>query len=460
MTDPLPLARRRILRGRNYFFFLVTFGVLPSLLTDESSAVVKTVMPSEKQTKIQTPKERFLSLKLPLKQPMFHWTFLNEEDLLSGTLILRIARGEESQQIVIFEKGAYSDGWQSMQFEKEGAGEVYFGFQSYRKYPTAPNDRLVLELTLEEDLEGIGAQERGNLPVGFYRSEGTYSGLIDEFDLTELQESLTKSEKPEAEKEQTLANIREMYNHKAFLENWEQEWSLEITGGQGWLPPEAAAPIEKLKAKMEDQRLKEENLDLALESAGFDPTNTTERIAGLKQLLIGEDQDLGNSASTALWKEGEPAIPDLVEVLTDKDLNPEIRLRAVLSLEMMSVNQRANPEAFTQGAVPALLGVIEKGCDEGKARVNLGCLNLRIHSMNALASMGEAGWVAIPVLIELLENQNMGIQAGAAIALGKMGPKAKEAIPRLEELSQNTASENLKEHSKEALKRVRGIPEP
>jgi HEAT repeat protein len=166
--------------------------------------------------------------------------------------------------------------------------------------------------------------------------------------------------------------------------------------------------------------------------------------------------DLGNSASNALWREGDPAIPALVEVLTDEDLDPEVRLRAAVSLGLMAANQRAKPEAFSDEAVPALLDVIQKECKESNTHVSLDCINLRNQSMNALASMGEAGWVAIPVLIKLLEDENMGIQAGAVIALGRMGPKAKEAIPRLEEMSRFSESENLKMHANEALKKIRG----
>jgi HEAT repeat protein len=76
--------------------------------------------------------------------------------------------------------------------------------------------------------------------------------------------------------------------------------------------------------------------------------------------------------------------------------------------------------------------------------------------MFALGSMGEAGWVAIPALIKLLENENTRIQVGAAIALGKMGPKAKEAVPQLEEMSRAAGSEsNLKMYVNEALKKIR-----
>ena len=135
------------------------------------------------QTKIQEPRERAISLKLPLQQPRFHWRFMSRKDFLSGKMLLRIIRDGESTEIVIFENGQFSDGWEAMQPPpKLGKKEIYFGFVSTGKYLTAPGDKLELELTVPKDLAGIGALQTGILPAGKYVSKGTYSGLIDEYD--------------------------------------------------------------------------------------------------------------------------------------------------------------------------------------------------------------------------------------------------------------------------------------
>jgi hypothetical protein len=204
-------------------------------------------IPKNIQTKVQEPCERMISLKLPLLQPIFHWTFMSREDLLSGKLLLRIIRGEQADEIVIFEKGRFADGWEAMPFPPApDKGEIYFGFISTGKYLTAPGDKLELELTAKKDLTGIGATETGILPAGKYTSRGTYSILIDEYDTTLLAKELAKEGKMSTEEQQALLNkTRAMYEYKAFLESWIDQWPLKITSQKGWLPDEQAAAIKK-----------------------------------------------------------------------------------------------------------------------------------------------------------------------------------------------------------------------
>jgi len=215
--------------GGIVMFYCILTAVM--LLTVETGYGLRMgQMPMESQTKIVEPIDRAISLKLPILQPEFHWEFVNKEDFLAGKLVLYITRGDETTTITIFENGKISEGWEPMvlpQFLK--TGEIYFGFQSTRKYPTAPGDRLKVEFIAKKDLDGIGAIETGILPAGRYVSEGTYSGLIDEFPISP---ALRKDAS-----EETISKIRQMYEFKAFLENWETQWSLQITSGEGWLPP-------------------------------------------------------------------------------------------------------------------------------------------------------------------------------------------------------------------------------
>ncbi len=214
-----------------------------------------TEMPQNIQTKVQEPRERTISLKLPLLQPAFHWTFMSREDLLSGKLLLRITRGGQANNIVIFENGRFSEGWEAMPLPPAPErGEIYFGFVSTREYPTAPGDELQLELTVTKDLPGIGALQTGILPAGKYTSTGSYSGLIDEYDTTFLAGQLASEGKvPSAEQELLLAKMRAMYEHKAFLEFWKEQWPLKITGDTGWLPAEQAAAVKEMLEKVDSQ---------------------------------------------------------------------------------------------------------------------------------------------------------------------------------------------------------------
>jgi len=205
-------------------------------------------------TKVKEPRERAISLKLPLLQPRFHWTFMSREDFLSGELVLHIIREGRSNNITIFENGKLSDGWEAMPITGPRKGEIYFGFISTRKYLTAPGDKLELELTVTKDLAGIGAIQTGILPAGKYKSRGTYSGLVDEYDTSSFAERWAKEgKKSPAEQEELLNKLRAMCEHKAFLESWKNQWSLKITSEKGWLSDKQATAVRARREKLSRQ---------------------------------------------------------------------------------------------------------------------------------------------------------------------------------------------------------------
>ena len=193
-------------------------------------ALRMTDFPDEQQTKTAEARDRTLSLKLPLRQPIFHWTFLSRQAFLAGKLVLHIVRDGESTSITIFENGRLSNGWQPMPLENPKAGEIYFGFQSSRKYSTAPGDRVKIELEVANDLDGIGPLHTGILPAGTYTAEGRYSALLDgDFIPQWVQDA-------QGLPEELVEKMRQSYALKAFLENWEEQWDLRITSENGWLP--------------------------------------------------------------------------------------------------------------------------------------------------------------------------------------------------------------------------------
>ncbi|MDB4746074.1 hypothetical protein OAG52_02675 [Verrucomicrobia bacterium] len=204
-------------------------------------------MPSEVQTKNAQPVSRLLTLKLPLRQPVFHWSFLSRNDFLAGRLVLHVVRDGKSTLITIFDDGKFSDGWEAIDVPNPKAGELYFQFQSSKKYLTAPGDRLRIELLVKRDLNGIGPTDTGILPAGSYTSEGSYSGLLDEYALPGQIKDLP---------DETVAKLREAYEYKAFLENWEQEWSLKMTGEEGWLTPVQRKAFENLQKQMAEEDLR------------------------------------------------------------------------------------------------------------------------------------------------------------------------------------------------------------
>ena len=241
-------------RAQNYRTYLLSLAVM-LVLPVPLLALRMTDMPKNIQTKVQEPRERAISLKLPLLQPAFHWTFTSREDFLSGKLVLRIIRNSQSSEIVIFENGQFSNGWEAMPLPKTpDRGEIYFGFISTHKYLTAPGDKLELELTVTKDLSGVGGLQTGILPAGKYTSEGTYSGLIDEYDISLLAAKLAEQSKTSADEQESLLNkLRSMYEYKAFLESWADQWPLKITGEKGWLPDEQASAVKAGVEKLDRQ---------------------------------------------------------------------------------------------------------------------------------------------------------------------------------------------------------------
>ncbi len=261
----------------SYNMFLLALVAL-CVLTVPMFALRMTEMPEEIQTQIKEPRGRTISLKLPLLQPTFHWTFMSRDDLLSGKLILRIIREEQSSDIVIFENGQLTEGWEAMTLPPASKrGEIYFGFRSHVKYSTAPGDKLGLELTVKKDLPGIGARQSGILPAGTYTSKGTYSGLIDDYDTSAMEAELAEQDKVLVDEQEALLNkLRSMYENKAFLELWEDQWSLKITDQTGWLPEEQTKTVTHMLENL-DQQEAEPQLDEQLPPASSDPVVADEQ---------------------------------------------------------------------------------------------------------------------------------------------------------------------------------------
>lgn len=212
------------------------------------------------QTTIAEPVARPLYLKLPLAGVRFHWCFVNRDEVLSGKLTLEVRRGETTNEIVIFEGGAITPGWDASLSGSPCAGEFYFLFVSTTRYLTAPGDELELELIVPQDLEGIGAYQAGILEAGTYRTAGTYLDLRDVPDLpeasvrrseAEFTDSLIQVGNTQEEIDAALrgrqkalsmqARTPNVFGTVAFLGCWENAWPLKITYHEGWTTPQGVA---------------------------------------------------------------------------------------------------------------------------------------------------------------------------------------------------------------------------
>lgn len=199
----------------------------------------------------QEPEARRMALKLPIRQEAFHWTFMKKDELLAGKLVLTIERNGKKEDITIFENGNFADGWTTEQFPSAGAqesmvkpGEVYFLFKSETRYLTAPGDKVELALTVKSDLAGIGPLFAGVLPKGEYKAKGTYSMLVDEYQVSPQMKDVPK---------EALDKLREQMSNKAFLENWQDQWDVNVTSGRGWIPPEQAGQLKQILKQLEEE---------------------------------------------------------------------------------------------------------------------------------------------------------------------------------------------------------------
>ncbi len=218
-----------------------------------------------RQSKVAEPVARHIQLKLPLAGIQFHWCFMNRDELLSGKLTLEVRRGDTTNEIVIFEGGVITPGWETPLSGSPCGEDFYFWFFSTTRYLTAPGDELKVELIVQEDVEGIGGYQTGILEAGTYRTAGTYYSLRDGPDLpetsvrpseAEFTDSMIQAGNTQEEIEAALRGRRKALSTQARTPNvfgpvaalgcWENPWPLKITYHEGWMSPEGVAVMERI----------------------------------------------------------------------------------------------------------------------------------------------------------------------------------------------------------------------
>jgi HEAT repeat protein len=126
-------------------------------------------------------------------------------------------------------------------------------------------------------------------------------------------------------------------------------------------------------------------------------------------------RDVRKAAATALGKMGAEATPSLVKLLNGKDAG----LRSVACEALGEIGTGA------KAAVPDLILTFKDDA-------------VREQAVEALAKIGTP---AVQPLIDQLTNRTPAVRIGAAQALGKLGPKAKAAIPVLARLRNHPVPE-------------------
>ncbi|XZN98176.1 MAG: HEAT repeat domain-containing protein [Microcoleus sp.] len=179
------------------------------------------------------------------------------------------------------------------------------------------------------------------------------------------------------------------------------------------------------------------------------PKASSKEISSLIEKLKSNDEKELDAAIEKLVKIGEPAIPDLIEALQDKNLlvrrsvthvlqrnggraipglvkalkdsDVKVRRNSVNVLKTI-VGKRFLPEQSSEAknAVPQLIPLLKDSDAE-----------VRNTAASALGSMGAEAKIAVPQLILLLKDSDAGVRRSAAYALGEIGAEAKTAVPQL-----------------------------
>jgi hypothetical protein len=150
--------------------------------------------------------KRSIYLKLPLKQPEYHWIFNDRKTFLSGSLKLFVTRGINTQEIIIFENGHIGEGWEPLSDQKDkNENKIYFGFVSKQNYEVNESDDVKIVLSVLKDIPGIGYDQEGILKEGLYTSNNGRFKIYDD-------------------------------GKQAFLcgDDWKDKWELTITSSKGW----------------------------------------------------------------------------------------------------------------------------------------------------------------------------------------------------------------------------------
>jgi HEAT repeat protein len=177
-------------------------------------------------------------------------------------------------------------------------------------------------------------------------------------------------------------------------------------------------------------------------------------------------------------------LPDLLRVLrTDKD--PAVRSQAAFAIYKISSNVKRlgvhateiledvvpaldDPEPLTRMNAAMALGTLEEdACSalpalekairnkENARRLPLCPLSIREFMLTSIGFMGSDAKDSLPLLEELLLDDDETTRKVCAQALGKLGPAAKHAVKLLRDAIENPAESQLvKESAKEAIKLI------
>jgi len=229
--------------------------------------------------------------------------------------------------------------------------------------------------------------------------------------------------------------------------------------GKGAVP----STVEALRSNNTDVR---RAAGVALEKIGPEASDAVpELIVALKD----SDSGVREAAAGALGKIGpgaKEAIPPLIESMSDED--SDVRDAALSALTSISADNKDNQEVLAAfvGALGDERGFVssralELVVDRGKAVVpalleamNSEDDNLHMNSIVAIGKIGPEARDAVPRLIKELRVGDDSLREAAAIALGEIGPDASEALPVLREIRVLDESPSVRQSAAEAIIKI------
>ncbi|TWT58138.1 putative lyase [Thalassoglobus neptunius] len=182
--------------------------------------------------------------------------------------------------------------------------------------------------------------------------------------------------------------------------------------------------------------LEKESNDFELLSKVLDALSTMKNLAAesspsVFRLLDRNDEDLRASAVRCLASiepDRSQTIPVFIEALRDESW--------VVRRESAEALGQMGPEA--KAAVPVLFAMLDSDEDENMAR-------------DALREIDAAGPESVGLLIEGLDSENHRKRYYALFLLGKAGPAAHEALPKLRKLLEETESRRYRDSIERAI---------
>ncbi len=202
----------------------------------------------------------------------------------------------------------------------------------------------------------------------------------------------------------------------------------EALGGIGARAAEAI-PALVASVKDKDPRVRAS----AAEALARSGPQAAQTVPTLSKLLADEDADVREAAANTLGQIGKPAVPTLIAGL--KSGNP-VFLQAVTN----ALGKIGPP------AVPALIETLTNPKEKVLARQ---------YAAIALTKVGSNPKEIVSALAGRLDDKESAIRRSAAGALGKIGPAARAALPRLIAMSGNeTEDPVVREYAVRALTRI------